>query len=262
MPSILAVVEGPMKVALVALLSLVVSLVTGATAAARPTITVFGAADLAFALRDISPRFEATHRVKVTLVMGSTGNLAHQVAAGAPADVLFAANEAFVDDLIERGALLRETRALYAQGRIGIAARPGRGLKQLGALTGPGIRRIAIANPGHAPYGKAAEEALRGAGLWETVKPRLVYGDNVRHTLQFLETGAVDVAIIALSIAEVPGIEFTLIDAALHLPLNQAAAVTARSAHPDLAQAFIRFVLGPEGRPIMKRYGFLLPGEF
>lgn len=245
----------------VALLALVAAHVTGVTAAS-PTITVFGAADLAFALRDIAPRFEATHRVKVTLVMGSTGNLAQQVAAGAPADVLFAANEAFVDDLIERGALLRETRALYAQGRIGIAARPGRGLKQLGGLTGPGTRRIAIANPGHAPYGKAAEEALRSAGLWEAVKPRLVYGDNVRHTLQFLETGAVDAAIIALSIADVPGIEFTLIDAALHAPLNQAAAVTARSPHPDLAQAFIRFVLGPEGRPIMKRYGFLLPGEF
>lgn len=245
----------------VALVALVAAHV-GGVAAAPATITVFGAADLAFAFRDIAPRFEAAHRVKVTLVMGSTGNLAQQVAAGAPADVFFAANEAFVDDLIERGALLRETRALYAQGRIGIAARPGRGVKELRALADPAIRRIAIANPGHAPYGKAAEEALRRAGLWDAVKPRLVFGDNIRHTLQFLETGAVDVAIIALSIADVPGIEFMLIDAALHAPLNQAAAVTTRSPHPDLAQGFIRFVVGPEGRPIMKRYGFLLPGEF
>jgi len=121
---------------------------------------------------------------------------------------------------------------------------------------------VAIANPAHAPYGRAAEEALRKAGVWEAVRPKLVYGENVRHTLQFMQTGAVDAGIIALSIASVPEVEWVLIDAGLHAPLDQAAAVTRRSPRPELGLAFIQFVNGPEGRPIMKRHGFLLPGEF
>ena len=160
----------------------------------KPELTVFAAADLAFALKDIVANFEQAHDAKVTLVMGSTGQLAQQIAHGAPADVFFAANESFIDDLIRRGAIISETRALYAQGRIALATRKDRGprLTDLNDLTDPRIRRIAIANPQHAPYGKAAEEALRTVGLWDTLQPRLVYGENIRHTLQFLETGGVD----------------------------------------------------------------------
>jgi molybdate transport system substrate-binding protein len=235
-----------------------------ARAQARPELTVFAAADLAFALKEMATRFEQAHDARVTVVLGSTGHLAQQVAHGAPADVLFAADESFVDGLIRRGAIVPGTRALYAQGRIVLATRKDRGprLADLRQLAAPGIRRIAIANPRHAPYGKAAEEALRAAGVWEAIEGRLVFGENIRHTLQFLETGGVDAAIVALSVARVPGIESALIDAALHAPLNQAAGVVARSRHPDLALAFIRYVTGPDGRPIMKRYGFLVPGEF
>ncbi len=225
---------------------------------------MFAAADLAFALEEIAAGFEKLHDVEVTLVLGSTGHLAQQVAHGAPADVLFAASESFVDDLIRRGAIIPETRALYAQGRIVLAARKGRGprLTDLRDLAAPGIRRVAIANPRHAPYGRAAEEALRAAGLWEAIASKLVFGENVRHALQFLETGGVEAAIIALSLAGVPGIEHVLIDAALHTPLNQAVGVVTRSRHPGRALAFIEHVNGPQGRPIMKKYGFLLPGEF
>lgn len=227
-------------------------------------LTVFAAADLAFALREIAARFERTHDTKVTLVLGSTGLLAQQIAHGAPADVFFAANESFVDDLVRRGAIISATRALYAQGRIVLATRTDRGLRitDLAQLADPRVRRLAIANPQHAPYGKAAEEALRAAGVWTAVRSRLVFGENIRHTLQFLETGAVDAAIVALSLAAVPGIDATLIDAALHAPLNQVAGVVTWSAHPERARAFLQYVNGPEGRPIMKRYGFLLPGEF
>ena len=230
----------------------------------RPELTVFAAADLAFALREIAANFEKVHAVKVTLVLGSTGHLAQQVAHGAPADVFFAANESFVDDLIRRGAIIPETRALYAQGRIVLATRKDRGprLTDLRDLTAPGVRRIAIADPRHAPYGKAAEEALRAVGVWGAIEAKLVFGENIRHTLQFLETGGVEAAIIALSLANVPGIEYVLIDAALHRPLNQAVGVVKRSLHPERGVAFIQYVNGPEGRPIMKKYGFLLPGEF
>ncbi len=121
---------------------------------------------------------------------------------------------------------------------------------------------MAIANPRHAPYGRAAEEALRAAGLWEAIASKLVFGENVRHALQFLETGGVEAAIIALSLAGVPGVAPVLIERALHRPLHQAVGVVTRSRHPGRALAFIEHVNGPQGRPIMKKYGFLLPGEF
>ncbi len=98
--------------------------------------------------------------------------------------------------------------------------------------------------------------------MWDAVQPKLVYGENIRHTLQFLETGGVDAAIIALSIANVDGIDYAPIDSSLHKPLNQAVGVVKRSPHPERSLAFIQYVNGPEGRPIMKKYGFLLPGEF
>ena len=135
-------------------------------------------------------------------------------------------------------------------------------LTELRGLLDPKVRRVAIANPAHAPYGRAAEEALRKAGVWEAVRGKLVYGENIRHTLQFLQTGAVDAGIVARSVASVPEVDWVPIDPSLHAPLNQAAAVVRRSPRPELGLAFIQFVNGPEGRPIMKRYGFMLPGEF
>jgi molybdate transport system substrate-binding protein len=123
------------------------------------------------------------------------------------------------------------------------------------------VRMVAIANPTHAPYGMAAREALVSAGVWTQVQPKLVYGENVRQALQFLQTGNVDASILAISVAQETEVQITRIDPALYKPIVQAAAVTARSRYPDLAQAFIRFVNGPQGRPIMSRFGFLLPGE-
>jgi molybdate transport system substrate-binding protein len=172
-----------------------------ATAAEPPTLTVFAAADLAFAFRELAPRFERSHAVKVTLVLGSTGNLAKQIEHGAPADVFFAADQTFVDTLLARGALIAETRALYAQGRIVLATArvAGPRLTALAQLAEARIRRVAIANPGHAPYGRAAEQALRAGGVWDAVKPKLVYGENVRQALQYVESGAAEAGIVALS---------------------------------------------------------------
>jgi molybdate transport system substrate-binding protein len=237
---------------------------TRVAAADPPTLTVFAAADLAFALRDLVPRFEKAVGVKVALVLGSTGNLARQIEHGAPADVFFAANETFIDELVAKGAVIPQTRALYAQGRIVLATPKAFGprLADLRQLNDPRVRRVAIANPQHAPYGKAAEEALRKLGLWDAVRPKLVYGENIRHTLQFLQTGAADAGIVALSVASVPEIDWVPIDPTLHAPLNQVVAVVRRSGRPELGVAFVQFVNGGEGRQVMKRYGFALPGEF
>jgi molybdate transport system substrate-binding protein len=250
-------------VGLAALAALLVAL-TGARVAGPRPLTVLAAADLAFPFREIVPRFETRTGASVTLVLGSTGHLARQVASGLAADVFFAADRSFIDGLVEEGHAVRETRALYARGRIVLATAKAHGppLTDLRELREPRVRRVALAHPQHAPYGRAAEEALRARGLWEAVRPKLVYGENVRHALQFLQTGAVDAGIVALSVADVPEISWTLIDAGLHAPLDQAVAVLRKSRRPELARAFIGFVNGAEGRPVMTRYGFLLPGEF
>ena len=135
-------------------------------------------------------------------------------------------------------------------------------MTSLSDLTNPAIEHIAIANPEHAPYGVAAMQALQSAGLWEQVKPRLVYGENVSQALQYIQTGNAQAGIISLSVARVPEISWTLIDDRLHKPLDQALVVINRSAQVNQAKAFIAFINGPQGRPIMKKYGFLLPGEF
>ena len=231
---------------------------------ASPAITVYAAADLDMAFREIKPLFEKATGARVTLVMGSTGNLAKQIEHGAPADVFFAANESFIDDLLKAGAVIPQTRALYGQGRLVLATPTASGVavRELADLLKPEVRRVAIANPAHAPYGRAAQEALESVGVWDRVKPKLVYGENIRHTLQFVETGSVEAGIVALSVADVPAVRYVPIDPKLHKPLNQVAAVVKRSARPELGLAFIQFLNGPEGRPIMKRYGFLLPGDF
>lgn len=251
----------------ITLLALGLVLAAGPSALAQPVppaITVYAAADLDMAFREIRPLFEKATGARVTLVMGSTGNLAKQIEHGAPADVFFAANESFIDDLLAAGAVIPQTRALYAQGRIVLATPTTSAVtvRELADLLRPEVRRVAIANPAHAPYGRAAQEALESAGVWEKVKPKLVYGENIRHALQFIETGSVEAGIVALSVAGVPGVRYAPIDPKVHKPLNQVAAVVKRSARPELGLAFIQFLNGPEGRLIMKRYGFLLPGDF
>jgi molybdate transport system substrate-binding protein len=116
--------------------------------------------------------------------------------------------------------------------------------------------RIAIANPDHAPYGLAARQALESAGIWEQVKPKLVYGDNIRQTLQYAETGNVDVAIVALSLSVQSHGRWSLIPEELHQPIAQGLGIIKSSQHQDAARAFADFVRGPQGQAIMKKYGF------
>jgi molybdate transport system substrate-binding protein len=123
------------------------------------------------------------------------------------------------------------------------------------------MRKIAIANPEHAPYGMAAMEALKSAGLWEELKSRLVYGENIRQALQFVESGNAEAGIVALSIANVPWIEYSEVPKKLHSPIAQAAGVVSTSKEKEAAASFIKFVNGPKGSPIMKKYGFMPPGS-
>jgi molybdate transport system substrate-binding protein len=234
-------------------------------------LKVAAAADLAFAFRDLGARFEARTGVPVVLSLGSTGLLARQIKEGAPFDVFAAANVSFVEDVVRAGRCDGSTQALYAYGRIVLwwsaktQVMPPQTLRDLEDRR---FTKIAIANPEHAPYGRAAEEALRSAGVWEAVKPRLVFGENVQQALEYARTGNADVAFVALSLATVtPGGWSLPVAPSLHKPIDQALVVCAQGARgaqgerAALARRFTAFVNSDEGHAVMRRFGFLLPGE-
>jgi molybdate transport system substrate-binding protein len=233
-------------------------------------LRVAAASDLAGAFDEIRAAFERSSGKKVEMTFGSTGLLAKQIAEGAPFDVFAAANISFVDDVVKAGACDAATKALYARGRIVVwtedpSALPG----DLRDLAAPRYRKIAIANPEHAPYGRAAQEALMKAGVWAALEPRTVRGENVQQTLVYARTGNTDAAIVALSLAIGEGGAYLPIDPSLHDPLDQALVVcdggpagqAGRAAKRSDALAFVAFVASEEGRAVMRRRGFLLPGE-
>ncbi len=226
-------------------------------------LTISAAADLMFAFQELGALFEKETAIKTIFNFGSTGQLAQQIEQGAPVDLFAAANVAFVDELEQQGLILPDTKALYARGRITLWTRVDSPLRfeRLEEVARPEVKRVAIANPQHAPYGIAAREALQSAGMWETVQPKLVLGENVRQTLVYAETGNVDVAIVALSLSIQIAGQWVLIPEALHQPIDQALAVIKGTRHEQEARQFAEFINGPTGRSVMRKYGFVLPGE-
>ncbi|MBX3203418.1 MAG: molybdate ABC transporter substrate-binding protein [Labilithrix sp.] len=228
-------------------------------------LRVAAAADLALAFKEVGSAFEKESGKRVDFSFGSTGLLAKQIAEGAPFDVFAAANVSFVDDVVREGACLGESKALYAKGRIVLWAKdPWLLPKDITDLADPKYAKVAMANPEHAPYGRAAREALTRSGAWATVQPRAVYGENVQQTLMFARSGNADVAIVALSLAVTSPGNYTLVDSSLHEPLDQALVVCnggSKGAKANEARKFVEFVGSDAGRSIMKRFGFLLPGE-
>jgi molybdate transport system substrate-binding protein len=232
---------------------------------ANEPLRVAAAADLAFAFKDVGAAYTKKTGQEVTFSFGSTGLLAKQIAEGAPFDVFAAANVSFADDVVKAGACSGDTKALYATGRIVMWVRNGTPPPPMTVadLADPRWARIAIANPEHAPYGRAAKDAMTKAGVWDKVQPRIVYGENVQQTLQFAQSGNADVAIVALSLATVTEGAYSPIEPTAHERIDQAlVACKGKNATPrDGAKRFVAFVNGEEGHAIMKGYGFLLPGE-
>ena len=225
------------------------------------SIKVAAAADLALAFAVVGKAFQARTGIEPTFTFGSTGLLAKQVEEGAPFDLFAAANIEFVDQVVAAGACDGASKTLYARGRIvvwGKDAVPAR----LEDLADPRWKTIAIANPEHAPYGRAAQQALDKVGVWDTVAGRVVRGENVQQALQYAKSGNADVAIVALSLAVASdGGRSLPIDPSLHEPLDQAMIVCGKGDAGEAAGKFAAFVSSPDGREIMNRYGFLLPGE-
>ena len=226
---------------------------------------VAAAADLAVAFAEMAAAFEQSTGKKVAFSFGSTGLLAKQIAEGAPYDVFAAANVSFVDDVVRSSACLGDTKKMYARGRIVMWSSD----KSMLPTSIDGLRdskyvKVAIANPEHAPYGLAAQQAMTKAGIWADVKPRAVYGENVQQTMMFAKSGNADVAIVALSLAITAGGSYVPIDPALHEQLDQTMVVCkggSSGGKPNEARAFVDYVASEPGRSIMRKYGFLLPGE-
>jgi molybdate transport system substrate-binding protein len=247
---------------------LVLALLVGCNSAAKHgEIRVAAASDLAYAFPEIAKLFEKKTGNKVTFTFGSSGNFAKQLAEGAPFDVYASANVKFVDDTVAAGACDGATRALYGRGRIVVWTRhgiaPAAGVADLADAR---FVKIAIANPQHAPYGKAAQQALESTGAWAAVQPKLVYGENIQQTLQFVQSGNVEAAVVALSLARAQatakeGVDWALVDESQHKPLDQALVVCKKGANAAVGKQFADFVQSPEGRAVMTRFGFVLPGE-
>jgi molybdate transport system substrate-binding protein len=221
-------------------------------------VLVFAASDLQAAFAEVEARYEAATGQGLTIVFGSTGNLATQIAHGAPADLFFAANESFLDGLEAAGRIADDTRIVYAMGRLAIIWRPTlEPPPDVGALARPEFGTIAIGNPEHAPYGIAGREALRAAGVWDQVLRRLVYGENIAQTLQFVLTGNADAGLVALGLVLGPDpIPHVVVPETAHTPLRQAAAVVRDSPRALAARGFLDFVMMAEGQEILRRYGF------
>lgn len=244
---------------------LVCSLLFAATAHAEK-ITIAAAADLKFAMDEIVATFrKANPADQIDVVYGSSGKFHTQIQQGAPYDLYFSADIGFPRELAKAGFAASEVKP-YAIGRIVLwSASLDASRMSLASLVDPKIARIAIANPRHAPYGKRAEEALRAAGVWEKVEAKLVHGENIAHTAQFVQTGNAQVGIIALALAISPELAgkggYWLIPDTLHAPLEQGFIITRRAEGNALARRFADFMGSPQARVVMTRHGFGLPDQ-
>ncbi|MBA2690133.1 MAG: molybdate ABC transporter substrate-binding protein [Burkholderiales bacterium] len=230
---------------------------------------VAAASDLKFALEEIGQHFTAQTGKVVKLSFGSSGNFRRQIAEGAPFEIFFSADEHYVLALAEQHKTL-DNGIIYSLGRIAIIVphtstlKADPSLKDLAAGLADGrVKKFAIANPEHAPYGRAAREALIQAGLWDKLQGKLVLGENVSQAAQFATSGSAQGGIVAYSLVLSPAVsklgDYALLPAESHKPLRQRV-VLLKSAG-DTAKAFYGFVQQPAAQAIFKRHGFILPGE-
>lgn len=230
-------------------------------------LRIAAASDLKYALAEIAEAFRAEHpQDSIDVIYGSSGKFHTQIRNGAPFDLYLSADIAYPRDLHERGLTATEPR-LYAIGRIVLWSRKTEladiPLDELAAHDA--VRKFAIANPEHAPYGRRAREALEHTRSWKALEPRLVVGENIVQAAQFVDSGAADAGLVALSLVKSPALEdkgaWRLIPAEWHTPLEQAHVITRRGADKPLARAFADYLESPAAREVMARYGFALAGE-
>lgn len=226
-------------------------------------ITVAAAANLNDAFGEMARKFSAKTNIGVVYSFGSTAELATQIENGGPFDVFASADVGHIDKLDQRGLILSDTGAIYARGRLvlWVAQRGGVTLNRIEDVASSDVRTIAIAKPDLAPYGQAAVETLKALNLWMQVEPKVVYGTNVSNTKQYATSGNAQVAFIPLALVKKGEGQYIEIDERLHQPINQALAVIKASTKQDLAREFVSYVLGDDGRAILREYGYSNPSD-
>ena len=257
----------PLAALLLAVLALPACAAPSSSSATTP-VTVAAASDLKFALDEIAGLVaEQEPGIELKVTYGSSGQFVQQIRNGAPFDLYLSADRAYVDDLVAEGLADPDGVFPYAVGRLVTwfpeGAPPSTGSPGLAALADPAVRTVAIANPEHAPYGRAAVAALESAGLADAVSPKLVLGENVAQAAEFARTGNADAAVVALSLVLADPVrdigEWTEVPLDSYPRLDQAGAVLSDAEHPEAALLVRDIITGEAGRAVLADYGFFLP---
>ena len=230
-------------------------------------LKIAAASDLSAALQKINPLFEKQTGIHVSVSLGSSGNFFAQIRSGAPFDCFLSADRDYAEKLEEAGQGEHGTVTLYARGRLALWTPSSSKLKfsldNLKTLASSAVKKISIANPEHAPYGRAAMAALQHYGIYDQVKARLVLGENVSQAAQFAQSGNADVALIALSLALSDSMkrsgQYVLLPQESHRPLDQAGVVLHSSKNKQQARRFLQFLMSADGQKILKEFGFENP---
>lgn len=226
-------------------------------------ITVAAAANLNEAFQEMAKQFTKETGIKVVYSFGATGNLTKQIENKAPFDVFAAADTSHVEELDKQGLLVDGSRAVYTIGKLVLWTPPKStaNISRVEDVAKPEIKRIAVANPELAPYGKATVETLESLKIWPQVQGKVVYGENVSGTKQFASTGNADAAFIPLALVKPGEGKYIEIDESLHKPIAQALGVIKASHNQEAARRFAQYVLGNEGQSLMRQYGYASPSR-
>ena len=230
------------------------------------TVTVAAAANVSFAMDALKAAFEKAHpNDRLRVIIGSSGKLTAQIRNGAPYQIFMSADMGYPEALDKEGLTLTPPK-VYAQGTLALfTVRPHDLREGLKLLVHPDIHRIAVANPRTAPYGRAAEEALKKSGLYDRLKPKFIYGESVSQTVAYAVTAA-DAGLIAASALYNPkmarfkrGKNWEPVDPTLYHPIDQGIVLLKKGGDTKAAKEFYRFILGDEAKAIFKKYGYLIP---
>ncbi len=230
------------------------------------SLRVAAAADLQFAMKDLAGQYEKQSGTRIEVSYGSSGNFRAQIENGAPFDVFFSADAMYPEQLVKAGVADGQSLFVYAQGHLVLWAPAGSNLnlakRGFDALKDARVKKIAIANPEHAPYGRAAVAALQKAGLYDELKPKLVLGENISQAAQFAQSGSAQIGIVARSLTSAESMkdgESWEIPAAYYPPILQEAVIVNASQNKTAAKAFLDFVRSNDGRKILSKYGLTMP---
>lgn len=228
-------------------------------------VSIAAAADLKFALDELMAACRREHpEIELTATYGSSGNFYSQILNGAPFDLFLSADVEYPRQLADQQFVLRDSEFVYALGRLAIWVPSSSALDLSNGMQAvANASHVAIANPAHAPYGRAAVAAMRSAGVYDSVGTKLVYGENVGQALQFAQSGAADIGIVALALALAPPVKATgryvEVPASLFPPIRQGGAIVKRTTDADAAWAVRAFLMSDEAASVLQRYGFGLP---